>query len=163
MFRMLAVCFALFLASPSFASTIGTLDLQLAAQKTDEGKRIQSQLDSITKSKQMELAKLQKEMQDALASYQQRAPVLSEAARAAEEKKLVGMQQNLQTMALKSEEDVKLKYAELMAGLERKIRSVAAEVAKERKIDLVLENTVVIYGASTVDVTNFVIEKLQSK
>ena len=60
---MLAVCFALFLASPSFASTIGTLDLQLAAQKTDEGKRIQSQLESITKSKQMELAKLQKEMQ----------------------------------------------------------------------------------------------------
>jgi outer membrane protein len=53
------------------------------------------------------------------------------------------------------------KQAEKMKAAEKDIRAASAEIAADKKLDLVLDRMIVVYGG--VDITNEVIDKIKKK
>lgn len=153
MVRILAACLLAF-ASPAFAGTICAVDFQKAVTETNEGKSAQTKIDGMFKSRQDEMAKMQADFEKTVADFQKRAPMLAAEARAAEEQKLMGQQRSLQQTAMQYEQEMQQTYMSMLGDLDAKMRTVAADVGKNKACSVVLDSAVVVYaGADVTDVT----------
>jgi outer membrane protein len=101
-----------------------------------------------------------KKFQEDVKKYQKDGDAMSGADRAKTEKDLKSRQVDLQYKQTQFQEDLQNRDRQLTADMTSKIKSVIEAVAKEKGIDLVVQDPV--YASSAVDITSEVLKRLQA-
>jgi Skp family chaperone for outer membrane proteins len=101
-----------------------------------------------------------KKFQDDVKKYQKEGDAMSSADRAKTEKDLQSRQVDLQYKQRQFQEDLQNRDRQLTADMTSKIKTVIETVAKEKGIDLVVQDPV--YASPAVDITTEVLKKLQA-
>jgi len=142
------------------AETLCTIDFQKAAAETSEGQSLMKKIDSMFKTRQDEISRLQTEFEAAVTDYQKRAMMLSAEAKAEEEQKLGLRQQQLQQTAMQYEAELQQTNQKMLMELDQKIRVVAGDVGKAKSCSVVIDQAVVVYAADGVtDITSELVSK----
>ena len=164
--QLLGILFGMMMSLPTWAAGIATVDFQKALTMVEEGKRTESELNTLMNQKQGEVQQLQMQLQNQMQQYQQQQALLSDQARAEKEQELYQLQMQAQQAAYDAEMEFQQIYTKKMEGLIEKMRDIAEEVGAEKKYDLILETTEsgMIYRSSTViDVTTTVVDRYNAK
>lgn len=101
-----------------------------------------------------------KKFQDDVKKFQKEADLLSPADRAKQEKDLGSRQVDLSYKQRQLQEDVQNRDRQLTQEMQAKIKDVITQVAKDKGLDLVVQDPV--YATSAVDITDDVLKKLQT-
>ena len=144
------------LATPlsAFAGGIAVVDFERAVNETDEGKEAQTRLDTMFATRRDELQRMQAAFQTAYEDYEARGIVLSDAARAEEERSLMTKQAELQQTAQTFETEMQSTYVTLLEDLDGKMRRLTETIAAEHQFDVVLDRAAVVYvGPGATDMT----------
>lgn len=144
------------LATPlsAFAGGIAVVDFERAVNETDEGREAQTRLDTMFATRRDELQRMQTEFQTAYEDYEARGIVLSDSARAEEERTLMTKQAELQQTAQTFETEMQSTYMTLLQDLDEKMRRLTETIAAEHEYDVVLDQAAVVYvGPGAVDMT----------
>ena len=165
MIRRTTLLAALLFAGAAHAETkICVVDAETAINETTEGKAAQSKLEGMYSSKQAELKKLQEGFEREITDYDSRKPILSDAARQAEEERLMKKQQELQMKVMQAEQEMQQTYMELLAGMEAKLIKTAEKLGADKGCSVLLQRAAVIYmGAGVTDLTNDLVKAYDSK
>ena len=153
---------ALFVATPALADTkICIIDTEQAMNETGEGKAAQAKLESMYTGKQAEIERLQADLEKQLTDYEARKMILSESARADQERVLAEKQRAFQAMVVQSEEEMQNTYAQLLQGMQDKLLRVAPTVAARKACSVMLQKEATVYvGPDVLDLTHDVIAEL---
>lgn len=155
MLRALFAVLVLLVATPAFAGPIAVVDFQRAITETHQGKAAQKKIDDMYESRRVELDRMQQDIEKQIQDFQARAMILSEEARAEQQKQLITKQQQFQTRSTQYEIELQQTYSTLLAELDQKMRALSATIAKEKGYDLVIDSAVVVHiGSNVVDMTN---------
>jgi len=160
MLRALIACLVLLAASPAFAGAIAVVDFQRAVTETDQGKAAQKKIDTMYETRRAEIQRMQQDLEKQVQDFQARAMILSDEARAEQERQLMLKQQQFQERSMQYEVELQQTYSTLLADLDQKMRSLSATIAKEKGYDLVIDSAVVVHmGGSVVDMTPILVER----
>ncbi|MCB9666012.1 MAG: OmpH family outer membrane protein [Alphaproteobacteria bacterium] len=161
--RSLALLLALGAATPALAADVKlcVIDAQSALNETNEGKAARDRLEGMYASKKTEIEKMQTELEKELGDYEQRKMILSDAAKAEQEKGLMAKQQKYQLAVMNAEQEMQQTYGQLLAGMEEKLLKVAEAMGAKQGCTLLIPKETTIYvGAGVVDLTQQVINDL---
>jgi len=119
------------------------------------------------KQKQLSEAiqKDEKEITEAMTTFQAKAPTLSAEAREREEKKLRKMKTEYDTKLQESEYEMKLAMQKVTEDLAAEMEKTVAEYAKREKIDAVVDTGTgrVLYASQSLKITDAVVKEMNSK
>lgn len=165
MFRTVlqALAFAsVFVAAPALAdSKICIIDTETAMNETGEGKAAQQKLETMYAAKQAEIEKTQADLEKQITDYEARKMILSDSARADQERILADKQRAFQSMVAQSEEEMQTTYAQLLQGMTDKLLRVAPSVAARKLCSVMLQKEATVYvGPDVLDLTRDVIAEL---
>jgi outer membrane protein len=127
------------------------VDSPLAAKATKK-------LEAEFKQRDQELAKLNKDLQDAQAKFEKDSVTMKESDRRLEEKRLGDLNVTLQRKKREFGEDLNQRRNEEMAAILEKVNAVIKKYAQDEKFDLILQEAV--YFSPHIDVTQKVIDRL---
>lgn len=153
---------SLLVAAPAHADAkICIIDTQVAMNDTGEGKAAQQKLESMYAAKQAEIEKLQADLEKQITDYEARKMILSESARADQERILAEKQKAFQSMVAQSEEEMQGTYQQLLQGMTDKLLRVAPTVAARKACSVMLQKEATVYvGPDVLDLTRDVIAEL---
>ena len=164
MIRTFILMVSIFVAAPSWAGGIAVVDFQRALTETKEGKAAQSKLDSLYETKKNEIDKMRSDFERSYQDYQGQKTILSNEARSAAEQKLMMQQQQFEQTYMQYQTEMQQTYAQMLQGLDTKMRALTQKIAKERGYDVVLDNSVVVYsGGVTKDITDALISRYNAQ
>ena len=157
-------------AGTSFAqSTILVVDTQKVLKESIVGQHVARQLESIytsagseIKAKRSPLETKAKSLQAQLKTKTSVEDLRSDASLQAQAKSLQADQQKLQVEQLYTERELKITEAKAIGQVNKRLATIIQQIAMERNADVVLEKSLVIYGAPA-DVTDLVISRLNSQ
>jgi outer membrane protein len=153
--RTLAL-FAALVAAPvsALAGTVAIVDFERAVTETTEGRDAQTRLDTMFRTRSAEIERMGSELEASLQDFEQRALILSESARADEERSILQKQATYQATVAQYEQEMQTTYLTLLQDLDEKMRRMTETIARERGYALVLDKAAVVYfGGDTVDMT----------
>lgn len=162
MIRSLIAVLALALTSVAHADDalkIGVVDMQKALQTVDAGKKAKSQLEKEFNAKKAELEKEQAALQKMGEEFKKQSLVLNDEARAKKQAELQEKFGKFQENTQKSQMMIQQKEQELTQPIIVKLRALIADLAKQKKLTLVLEKNenTVLYSQEKDDLTAEVI------
>lgn len=123
------------------------MDYQDVLSQMPEAKKVTTDLDAFSKSKEAEIKKMADAWQADVKKYQDEAPKMAEAQRNAKETELQKTQQNLQQMANTAQADLLKKRETLLKPVVDKLNAAIAKVAKANLWDYVIDTQALIYHA----------------
>lgn len=167
-FTGLAVSFA-FTAMAFAQSTILVVDQGRVLRDSSVGKHISAQIESIGKSMESELKasaspiqserdRLMTELKSMDAAALQSRPDLQKRAQDLMEKG-----QKTQVEAAYKQRELQVTEAKAMKQVNEKLATILEAVVAERKADIILDRSLVIYGGKSTDITDTVISRLNSQ
>jgi outer membrane protein len=150
---------------------IGYVDPQEILTKMPEYAAVERRLQNFAERKRDEFNKLQADFEKRSTDYQQKASVLSNEARATEERALEGMQDQLANFQTQYQEELMNEQQTQLTPLFEKIEKGIADVANEMGLTFVLNprtsngDIILLYvsdeARETLNITRKVIEKLE--
>ena len=159
--KLFALVLAFGTIAPTFALADGKIayvDLQRALEETEDGKKAKAKLKSDFDRKQKELDDKQEELKKMKDELDKKLPLMKPEAAQAEQKKFQDRFVELQQTYARLQKDLAGKEQEATAGIFRKLQNVVAQLSEKNNFDVVLEkNSAVVYGKSSLDITNEVI------
>jgi len=160
MIRWFIAVVLLSVSTASSAIEIAVVDFQRAATETTEGKAAQERLDAMYATRKSEIERMQGELEAELEDYQARQMILSPQAKQETEESLMRKQQQFEQTYMQYQQEMQQTYYTLLADLDEKLRATVSGIARERKVDLVIDAQTSIYvGANVPDLTQLLIEK----
>jgi len=167
-FGLVAAAATLFFTSGPVSAQvikIGYTDAQLIVAQMSEYRDILNRLQGMADSGQTEYQQLIQTYQEKLDDYQKKQALLSETARKTREQELAKMQGDIQQFLQNKEQELQEREQELMNPLLERVQNAINEVAGEKGLNLVINaqasgSPVLLYADSSMDVTEFVMEKL---
>jgi outer membrane protein len=148
----------------ALAGGVAVVDFERAVNETDEGREAQTRLDTMFSTRRDELQRMQATFQTAYEDYEARGIVLSDAARAEEERTLMTKQAELQQTAQTFETEMQSTYMTLLQDLDEKMRRLTETIAAEHSYDVVLDRAAVVYvGAGATDMTDELITRYNAQ
>lgn len=124
-------------------------------------KAAESKMKAEFEKRSKDLQEMERKLGEDIKKYQKEADTLSTDARAKTEKDLGSRQIDIATAKRKFQEDLTTRDRELTQDLMGKIKDVIQQVAKEKGLDLIVQDPV--YFNPTMDVTDEVLKRLVSK
>ncbi len=160
----LLVPVVLALAPAARADTkIAVVDFQRAGNECDEGKAANAALAKAEEEKMKPIKDKQAEFETLRADYEKQAAVLSPEAKQQKGLELQKKSDEMQQLYVQAQKDLQQKNMELIKLLGDRVRSVVREIADRDGIQLVVDQTSVVYAPDALDITNEVIRKYNSK
>jgi len=149
-FKICLVAIMLFSAGVVKAQTLkfAHIDSQALIQAMPEMGAAQKTLETQAKGLEDQLASMQKEFQDKLAEYTQKADSLTDIVRQAKEEDLQNLQQRIQTFNQSAQQKIQQKQAELMQPILKKANDLIDVVAKEQGVIYVFDSNAVLYKSN---------------
>lgn len=145
---LLSFLFALTAFEYSDAQTAGTeqtrigyVNPQAVLAKMPEMRAIQQRLQNFAERKQEELLEKERQFQNAVAEYEQKAGVISEEANQREQQRLQQMQQDLSTAQQEAEAALQQRREELLGPMFSQIGTAIDAVAEQMGLTYVLNTT----------------------
>lgn len=148
-------------ADSPVAAKIGTINMQAAITGTSEGKQAAAELQSQFAPRETELANLQKQIEDLQTRVRTTQNTASEDEKARMQREYDLMTRQFQRKQQDSQDDFQAARQDVIDRIGRKLIDVVDKYSKDNGYAVVLDTssqqTPVIYGAPTVDVTQEVI------
>jgi len=164
MFKFFSICMFVLISQAATASGIVVVDFQRAVAETREGKQAQAELDTMFKSKKKAIEDMQDDIQQSIDDYKGQQAILSEAAKASAEQKLMQKQQVFEQTYMQYQNEMQQSYMQMLQGLDKKMRAMTYTIGKEKGYSVVLDKAVVVYaGPHTKDITDILISRYDSK
>jgi len=154
----------------AFAQTqkIGYVNSAKIFQELPAAQDAQRRIDALGKPIQDSLEAMQRELQARYEDYQKREAMLNDAAKKAEQQKLVDYQRKAEeyrVAKLGNEGELARETEKLLAPLRERIKNAIATVAKEERYSFVFDKTesiqILLYGDPAHDITFKVIDRLK--
>ncbi|NLH49045.1 MAG: OmpH family outer membrane protein [Myxococcales bacterium] len=163
------ICLAVVLAAaPAFAGKVGFVDLQKVLDLTKMGKEISKQIAARTDELKIEVKKKELEVITLRDQLQKSEAALSEAAKKAKYEELQTKMGEYYQLQQKAGYDLESAKLELFKKVIAQVKDISSKLAVANGYDLVLlkvedvmtEGSVVLYGASSVDLTDQIIRQM---
>lgn len=163
-FRYLNIWVALALVMASgYASAelkIGLVDKQLLGTDSLYAKNVGERMKKEFSARQDGLIAKEKDLMAKYEALERDKDVLSEAERVKKERELTKLQQTLKTESEAFQNDVMQRQEKERAAFEQVVKEVLDDIAKEEKLDLILEKQVAVYSGGKTDYTHKTLQAL---
>lgn len=164
MIRKLAIVSTLLLAAFSLPAAaelkVGTVRSAELADKAPQFKALQDKLKAEFERRQNDLEAEAKKLNDDGRNFQREADTLTGADRAKKEKDLTTRRIDVESKGRQLQEDFNKRRQELFVQTMGSIKTVMDAIAKERGLDVIIENPV--FAKPELDVTNEVLKRLST-
>ena len=143
---------------------IAYLDIQAVASTSAEGKAASAQIQAWDQKKTQELQAKNKQATDIQTKLSQSGSVLSDAARAQNEKELQKLQRELQNMQEDAQAERQEMTEKLQAAFQEKLNPIIEAVATEKNLHVVLDarNSGMVWANAGIDITAEVIKRFDA-
>jgi outer membrane protein len=145
----------------SATGKIGFVDIEIVIEQSVAIRMAMESMDKDLANRAREIDAKEREFRSARFELDKQERLLSTPDRQERRRNLVKLQEEIDEMKFNFEQELRSRERQIEPILE-KIMGIVADVADEEGYDLILRGEVVIYGRSTVDVTDEVIQKLDS-
>lgn len=144
---------------------LGYVNLRTVIVESKTGKQNRAQLEKLVKEKQIVLAKEEKALQALDQAFQKDQLLLTDVQKQEKQKEFQAKGEAYQKMMAEAKQSVSQKDEELTTQAVKAIKVIAADLAKERKLNLVLEvsDTTVLYADEDMDLTKQVLDRYDAK
>ncbi|MGD9888788.1 MAG: OmpH family outer membrane protein [Halothiobacillaceae bacterium] len=165
--RVLSVIFALALSGIASSAVyakelkVGFVNSALLLDKAPQAEVARVQLEKEFSARERELVENQKAAQAIEQKLSKDGATMSDAERSRQERDLNRRMRELQRQQVEFRDDLNLRKNEELAKLQRTVYQVISEMAKSDEFDLILSDGVV-FASPSVDITNKILERLQS-
>ena len=150
-------------ATAQVALKVAVVDFQRALNEVEEGKKARTQLEAMFETTRLDLEKDKAEIEALGRSIEEQQIMLSETALAAKKQEFQEKYVVYQQKAMESQQQMAMLEQELTADILMKLSNVASDVAKEQGYTLVIEATSVIHSEPSMDITDSVVTRFNSK
>ena len=153
------------MASAGEKPAIGYVDVRTVLLESKAGKQHKAEIEKIVKDKQATFKKEEEKLKTLQQNLEKEMLTLSDAQKQEKQRGFQEKVQTLQKNAQEVERDLRQKDSEYSNKAIEEMRKVIAEVAKEEKLSLVFGKSEmsVLYSEEGMDITNKVIQKLDSR
>ena len=147
-------------ASAADAGKIGYVDLRVALNESEAGKKAKTELEFLIKTKQAAIDEKGKTIEKLKGDLEKQSSVLSAEARKSKEEEVERMVRDYQRMVQDAQNDVKKKEGELTGSIVKELRGIVEKIGQEEGYSLILENVegIILYSRKDLDVTDKVIK-----
>lgn len=142
------------------ASRIGFVSFERVLKESAPAKTSQSKLEKEFSTRRKDLATQENGFKTAVTKFQTDAPVLAEAKRVDQQKKLMEQERELQRVSRTFQEDWNKRNSEELQKLIASTNKIVKQLAATEKLDLVLQNAVFVDPKN--DLTDRVLKMLES-
>ncbi len=160
---MALLCFAL--ATPSFAFVAGKVNFQQILLSIKEGQKVRKQLEVDFNKKQATIKKERAVIEKAQQDFEKQSLVMNAKAKAKKERELQEMMMKFQQKAIGLQREMQAQEKKATRPLIDKIAVVVQEVSKGEKIDMTYEvsSGSIVYASKEIDLTDKVIKAYDKK
>lgn len=145
-------------------SKIGFVDMQKAVQATTAGKKAKQELEAEFEKRKKELQKKEADLKKMGEDLEKKKSVMSEEALQKRQMEFQEEMMKYRDQVGKSQLEIQKKDRDLTQPILDKMRRVIEKVAKEKGMDIVLENTaMVLYAQKANDLTDDVIKAFEKE
>jgi len=139
---------------------IGYVDLRVALNESEAGKKAKIELESLIKSKQSSIEEKGKTIEKLKGDFEKQASVLSAEARKGKEEEIERLMRDYQRLVQDSQNDVKKKEGEITGSILKELRDVVEKIGQEEGYSLILENVegIILFSRKDLDITERVIK-----
>jgi len=147
-------------ASGADVVKIGYVDLRVALNESEAGKKAKIELESLIKTKQSSIEEKGKSIEKLKGDFEKQASVLSADARKSKEEEIERLVRDYQRLVQDSQNEVKKKEGEITGGILKELRDVVDKIGQEEGYSLILENVegIILYSRKDLDITDRVIK-----
>jgi outer membrane protein len=140
---------------------IGYVDLRVALNESDAGKKAKVELESLIKTKQTGIDEKGKNIDRLKGELDKQVSVLSADAKKSKEDEIERLVRDYQRMVQDSQAEVKKKETELTGSIVKELRDIIEKVAQEEGYSLILENVegIILYSRKDLDITEKVVKR----
>jgi outer membrane protein len=143
---------------------IGLVDMQKAIQSTAQGKKAKSELEGEFNKKKKELEKKEADLKKMGEDLERKKAVLSEEVLGKKQAEFQEEMMKYRDVVTKSQAEIQKKQNDLTAPILDKMKKVIEKVAKEKGMNLVLENSpMVLFSTGESDMTADVIKAYEKE
>lgn len=139
---------------------IGYIDLRVALNESDPGKKAKVELESLIKTKQAAIDEKGKTIDKLKGEVEKQASVLSAEAKKAKEEEIERLVRDYQRLVQDSQNEVKKRENEVTGSIIKEMRDVIEKIGQEEGYSLILENAegIILYSKKDLDITDRVIK-----
>lgn len=167
---VLMISFLGLLAMPAVASAqssaalkVGVVDMARVINDTNEGKSAKSRLEREMTRRQNELDRKQREFEQFTNELQASFEMLSDSAKQARSQEYQEKAMELQQLYASHQQELARAEAEATSKIVERVIAVVQDIASSGNYTLVLDSAAAVYTASSLDITNQVIEAYNAK
>ncbi len=144
---------------------IGYVDLRVALNDSEAGKKAKIELESLIKTKQAAIDDKGKAIEKLKADLEKQASVLSPDAKKSKEDEIERLMRDYQRLVQDSQNDVKKKESELTGSIIKDLRDVVEKIGHDEGYSLILENVegIILYSRKDLDITEKVVKIYNEK
>lgn len=141
---------------------IAVVDMQKAIQTSNSGKKAREELEGAFNKKKKELQAEESNLKKLQEDFQKQQAALNPAAKQKKQAELQEKFMKYQELLQKSQADIQKREQEMSAPIISKIKSVVAEIAKSKGVDVVLERNenFVLFSKPELDLTDDVLKAI---
>jgi outer membrane protein len=155
-------------ASAADVQKIGYVDLRVALNESETGKKAKGELEAIVRSKQSSIEEKGKSIEKLKAELEKQGSVLSAEARKAKEEEIERQMRDYQRLLQDSQNEIKKKEEKLTGTILRELRGIIVRIGEEEGYSLILENFegLILFASKDMDITSKVVKRyneMQSK
>lgn len=147
--------------TPAAAQSVAYIDVQFILENSNAGRIARDLLKQSTKRAQDRMESMKTEMEELQKRYESQKGVLKPAAREELEKQIIEKQMQLRQELQRTQMDLQNRDAELTGAILDELRPFIEEIAKQRKIELVVEKgeSGVLWADPKLDLTQVVLQR----
>ena len=148
------------IAAAAEVAKIGYVDLRVALNESDTGKKAKIELESLIKTKQAAIDEKGKSIEKLKGDLEKQASVLSGEAKKSKEEEIERLVRDYQRLVQDAQNDVKKKENELTGSILKELRDVVDKIGQDEGYSLILENVegIILYSRKDLDITDKVIK-----
>ncbi len=139
---------------------IGYVDLKVALNESDAGKKAKIELESTIKTKQSVIDEKGKAIDKLKAELEKQASVLSAEAKKTKEDEIERLVRDYQRLVQDSQNEIKKKESDVTGAILKELRDIIDKIGQEEGYSLILENVegIILYSKKDLDITDKVIK-----
>jgi outer membrane protein len=157
---LIPVTFTAGSASGEDVVKIGYVDLRVALNESEAGKKAKIELESLIKAKQSSIEERGKSIEKLKGDFEKQASVLSADARKSKEEEIERLMRDYQRLVQDSQNDIKKREGDITGSILKELRDVVEKIGQQEGYSLILENVegIILYSRKDLDVTEKVIK-----
>lgn len=144
---------------------VGYVDLHKVLLESKIGKKSKAEIDKLIKEKETTIGKEEEKLKAMQQAFEKDQLLMTDAQKKTKQKEFQEKAEVYQKMVNEAKQEVSQKNTKYSAQTMTEVREIVATLAKEKKLSLVFEVTEsgLLYAEDSMDLTNKVIEKYDSK